>query len=163
MEFENTGLFIPKGIDPENVQDSRKYSFRTRDYIQPSERGGKMRERVTSNGFIDGYAMRSHWDLVLGQTRIVDRPWEELEDVKDYLNLISGVDCIKNIDGKTKKSIIIRTNPDRKRSEIKKDIKKEYGGHTPVLTRYSNLELVLEFKWLGLSEKYFFDDLIPIW
>lgn len=163
MKFENTGLFIPKGTNPKNVRESRKYSFRTRDYIKPSERSSKMRESVISDGFINRYAMRNHWDLVLGQTRIVDRPWGELDDVENYLNSISGVDSIKNADGKTKKSIIIRTNSDGKKSEIKKDVKKEYGGQTPIFAGYSHLELVLEFKWLGLSEKYFFDDLIPLW
>lgn len=162
MKFAHTGLFIPKGVDPDKVSDTRKYSFESSSSLRSGNRCSKLKNKALNDGFIDRHSMRKYWDLVLGESKITRLRSKSLTDMKRDIQSLRGVKDVKIQKDKTKKSLILVPD-DEDESKIKKRVKSSYGSNTPICIGYSHLELITSYKWLGSSDKFFFDDVIDLW
>ena len=163
MKFSHTGLFIPKGVNPNKVSDTRKYSFKSNTSLRSGNRASHLRDRAIDDGFINRHSMYKYWDLVLGESKIIDSKFDSLTDMETSIENVQGVKNVKVQKDKTKKSLILVPDSNEDEADIKKRVKSSIGSNTPIYAGYSHLELVVSYKWLGCSDKFFFDDVIELW
>lgn len=163
MKFAHTGLFIPKGISPNKVSDTRKYVFESSDNLRAGNRSTQLKSEAVKDGFINRYSMRKYWELVLGESRVSGGQWNDLEDLKSTIKSVDGIKDVKKQKDKTKESLVLVVESDADESSVKHRLESEYGSNAPVYVGYSHLEFVLSYKWLGCSDKFFFDDVIHLW
>lgn len=163
MEFTHTGLFIPKGISPNKVSDTRKYVFVSSDSLRTGNRGTQLKNEAIENGFINRYSMRKYWELVLGESKVSGSKWNNVEELKNTIKSVDGIKDVKKQSDKTKQSLVLVVESDADESSVKRRLESEYGSNAPVYVCYSHLEFTLSYKWLGCSDKFFFDDVIHLW
>lgn len=162
MKFTHTGLFIPEGISPDNISETRKYSFNSTGKLRTGNRADELKTSAVKNGFIDGQSLRKYWILALGESEVIGE-WNNLDVLKKSISEINGVESTNFQEDKTKKSLVIDLGSEADETSVKKAVKSKYGSNSPVYVGYTHLEFVLSYKWLSSSNQFLFNDVSQLW
>lgn len=148
MKIEYDILFIPSGVDPENVNDVRSVKVETNSRFDTHEELKKeARNEAVTKRKIDKYALRKgYWRVACCELKVVNSPWDNTKELSDYLKDNHNVKSISKIrDSWSHESVecIFDSVPDRKEEE--KKLQKKYK-NLPISNKMNYLRVTLRAK-----------------
>lgn len=159
MKFKHKGVFVP--ADSEEIKERVFHTILRDKRVSRNKIPKLVKRNAVSDGCIDTYAIRNHWTLAMGQTKIVDKSWESVDDAKDKLLDIADVTDVKYKESKTKSyyvGYVKSGNPQNK----KKEVKKKLSDDIPIFCGRAGFEVQMRFMWVGDGD-FFFDDIENVW
>lgn len=159
MKYSYTGVFVPSGCD--GISDRNFYTLERNNSIDRKLIPEVVRSDAVRNSSIDEYALRNHWTLAMGETSIINPPWNNFDELEEDIRCLSSVSKVKSKKSKTK-SCVIGYIKSESVNTVKNKIKHMYGKNVPVFWGKDHFEIQTRFLWVGHSN-YFFDDVEEVW
>lgn len=157
MKFKHEGVFVP--VNSKNVTERIFNSVITEKRVDRDKIPRLIKKSAVSDGQIDRYAIRNHWTLALGQTQIINEPWNSVDEAKNDLMDIDDVTSVKHKTSKTKSCYVGRTESSR---PMNQDIRKKLSKDVPIFRGKTGFEVQTRFMWVG-DGNFFFDDIEEVW
>lgn len=159
MKYSYVGVFVPSESD--NISDRRFHTVEKNSSVDRQLIPKIVRDDATKNSSIDEYALRNHWTLALGETRIINSAWDTLNKLKKQIKGFPSVKEVKAKKSKTKSCVVGHTDSNALKT-VKNKIKSMYGKDIPIFCGKNAFEIQTRFLWVGDND-YFFDDANEVW
>lgn len=152
MKISYIMLFAPKGVKTENVNETKSVQivrdsrYKTKDDIKK-----EFRHKAVQNDVLDQYALRNYWYMPCGELKIIDTPWDSIDDLVGELNDMynaKNIQVNKSMNSLCKIPLSIELYFDNQDDllECKRELKSKYNGIVPILSKNNSLILVLRSK-----------------
>jgi hypothetical protein len=159
MKYSYIGVFVPSESD--NISDRRFHTVEKNGSVDRRLIPEIVRNDAMKNSSIDEYALRNHWTLAMGETRIVNSFWGDFNKLKAQIKGFPSVSKVKSKQSKTKSCVIGYTKSGSLKT-VKNKINSMYGKDIPIFWGKDAFEIQTRFLWVG-DNNYFFDEADEFW
>jgi hypothetical protein len=157
MNFLYNVVFIPDGVDIENINETKLIEifnedrFDSKDILRNAANKTAVKKRQ-----IDQYALRNYWKVACCELELLDTPWSGLDDLCTYMKSEYNVKDISKKEKNWRHSSIECTfSSVSERKEEQNKLKSKFGGKLPIVSRKTNLRIALRAKSnIGMEDFY---------
>lgn len=146
MYFEHEVIFIPSKRTDSSSCDSRSITIQTSQEQTTETIKERARYEVVNQGIIDKYAFRNYWTIAGGETRVVDVPWDSVNNLRTQLQGINQVTKVNYRNNNIENIISMALDKDCIQT-VKNKITSRYGTEIPVRSQGHILSVYLAWRW----------------
>ena len=148
MEFKYDVIFIPNGVDPSKVKDTRSTSMTvdsrldTKDLLRE-----EARKNAIYNRHIDQYAVRNYWHVACCEMTLINSPWDGTEELSEYMRSEHDVKSIPRVQNTWRhESIECSFDSAQTRKDVQEKLRKKFNDKLPTASRRNNMRITLRAK-----------------
>lgn len=148
MKFKYDVIFIPNGVDPLKVKDTRSTSMTVESRLDSKD---LLREEARKNAIykrhIDQYAVRKYWYVACCEMTLMNSPWDGTKELSEYMRSEYDVKSIPRVQNTWRhESIECSFDSAKAREDVQEDLRKKFNDKLPMASRRTNMRITLRAK-----------------
>ena len=143
MNIRYTIIYTPQNKNKYDKSDIKYVDIELDNRRKIDEVKKKSQRKVIRTGTLDSYALRKYWEPSGCEVEIINHPWSDISDLKEYILDNHGGKVNNTNLSKMSRSVEFQFEDKNKSTNVKQKLQKEFGDILPVGTKSKLLEISL--------------------